>query len=163
MFLRTPNIVLAALAAIVAGGCFGANSVDEGKAVPSPSIPTVSADVARIGFFCAGGHYVGEPEKEIMDVQRFGDRLDVLAHDPQAAERILKEQMAAAGLAIDDVHIDNPTLENTFVSTLRSLGKTELHARQLSRRRGEIWCGLHGDRVRMAGNTVLYLSGRITV
>jgi predicted PhzF superfamily epimerase YddE/YHI9 len=43
------------------------------------------------------------------------------------------------------------------------LGKTEFHARQLSRRRGEIWCGLHGDRVRMAGNTTLYLSGRITV
>jgi PhzF family phenazine biosynthesis protein len=43
------------------------------------------------------------------------------------------------------------------------LGKTEFHARQVSRRRGEIWCGLYGDRVRMAGNTVLYLSGRITV
>jgi predicted PhzF superfamily epimerase YddE/YHI9 len=45
----------------------------------------------------------------------------------------------------------------------RRLGKTEFHARQVSRRGGEIWCGLHGDRVRMAGNTVLYLSGSITV
>jgi ABC-2 type transport system ATP-binding protein len=69
---------------------------------------------------------VSGPEKEIMDVQRFGDRLDILAHDPQAAQRILKEQMDAAGLAIDDIHIDNPTLENTFVSTLRSLGH-EMH------------------------------------
>ncbi|MGC1684534.1 MAG: ATP-binding cassette domain-containing protein, partial [Candidatus Acidiferrales bacterium] len=69
---------------------------------------------------------VSGPEKEIMDVQRFGDRLDVLAHHPQAAELILREQMAAAVLAIDDIHIDNPTLENTFVSTLRSLGH-EMH------------------------------------
>jgi ABC-2 type transport system ATP-binding protein len=69
---------------------------------------------------------ISGPEKEIMDVQRFGDRLDILAHDPRAAELILREQMAAAGLAIDDIHIDNPTLENTFVSTLRSLGH-EMH------------------------------------
>ena len=34
--------------------------------------------------------------------------------------------MSAAGLAIDDVRIDDPTLENTFVATLRSLGH-EMH------------------------------------
>jgi ABC-2 type transport system ATP-binding protein len=69
---------------------------------------------------------VSGPEETIIDAQRFGDRLDLLAHDPPAAERILKERMDAAGLAIDDIHIDNPTLENTFVSTLRSLGH-EMH------------------------------------
>ena len=53
---------------VVAGSCWGASSVDAGKSAPSPSIPTVStADIARIGFFYAGGHYVGEPGKEIMD------------------------------------------------------------------------------------------------
>ncbi len=43
------------------------------------------------------------------------------------------------------------------------LGKSRLHARQISRRRGELWCELDHDRVRMAGNTVSYLKGRITV
>jgi predicted PhzF superfamily epimerase YddE/YHI9 len=43
------------------------------------------------------------------------------------------------------------------------LGKSKLHARQISRRGGELWCELDGDRVRMAGNTVSYLKGRITV
>jgi ABC-2 type transport system ATP-binding protein len=64
--------------------------------------------------------------KEIIDVQRFGDRLDLLAHDPAAAERTVKERMAAAGLTIDDLRVDDPTLENTFVSTLRGLGH-EMH------------------------------------
>ena len=32
------------------------------------------------------------------------------------------------------------------------LGKNKLHARQVSRRGGELWCELDGDRVRMAGN-----------
>src|SRR5271156_6583690 len=65
MSIKTSAVVLAAA---VASACWGANSVDAGKSAPSPSIPTVStADVGRIGFFYAGGHYVGEPGKEIMD------------------------------------------------------------------------------------------------
>ena len=43
------------------------------------------------------------------------------------------------------------------------LGKSGLHARQVSRRTGELWCELDSGRVRMAGHGVLYLTGRITV
>jgi PhzF family phenazine biosynthesis protein len=43
------------------------------------------------------------------------------------------------------------------------LGKTKLHARQVSRRGGELWCELDGGRVRMAGHGVPYLKGRISV
>jgi predicted PhzF superfamily epimerase YddE/YHI9 len=43
------------------------------------------------------------------------------------------------------------------------LGKTKVHARQVSRRIGELWCELEADRVRIAGRAVLYLKGRITV
>jgi ABC-2 type transport system ATP-binding protein len=62
----------------------------------------------------------------IIDVQRFGDRLDLLAHDPAQAQRVLDERLGAAGIAIEDLRIDNPTLENIFVATLRSLGH-EMH------------------------------------
>jgi predicted PhzF superfamily epimerase YddE/YHI9 len=41
------------------------------------------------------------------------------------------------------------------------LGKTRLHARQVSRRGGELWCELDGPRVRMAGKGALYLKGQI--
>ena len=43
------------------------------------------------------------------------------------------------------------------------LGKTEMHAYQLSPRLGEIWCELKGDRVLITGNAVTYLSGEIVV
>jgi PhzF family phenazine biosynthesis protein len=43
------------------------------------------------------------------------------------------------------------------------LGKARLHARQVSRRGGEVWCELDGDRVRMAGRAAAYLKGRISV
>jgi PhzF family phenazine biosynthesis protein len=43
------------------------------------------------------------------------------------------------------------------------LGKAKLHARQVSRRGGELWCELDGGRVRMAGKGAAYLKGRIEV
>jgi ABC-2 type transport system ATP-binding protein len=63
------------------------------------------------------------PDKEIIDVQRFGDRLDVLVHRPEEAKRVADEALRAEHLVIDDVRLDDPTLENTFVATLRNLGQ----------------------------------------
>jgi PhzF family phenazine biosynthesis protein len=43
------------------------------------------------------------------------------------------------------------------------LGKNQLHAFQISERRGELWCELKGDRVLMSGKAVTYLKGEIFV
>ena len=43
------------------------------------------------------------------------------------------------------------------------LGKTTLHARQISARGGDLFCELAGDRVKIAGQAVLYLGGEIDV
>jgi ABC-2 type transport system ATP-binding protein len=66
------------------------------------------------------------PSSDIFDVQRFGDRLDLLSHSPEAAQRKMEEIMHEEGIAIDSVRVDAPTLENTFVATLRSLSQ-EMH------------------------------------
>jgi drug efflux transport system ATP-binding protein len=62
-------------------------------------------------------------DREIIDVQRFGDRLDLLVYQPEEARRAAGQALSAAGLAIDESRIDEPTLENTFVATLRNLGQ----------------------------------------
>jgi PhzF family phenazine biosynthesis protein len=43
------------------------------------------------------------------------------------------------------------------------LGKQELYARQLSKRGGELFCKLDGERVKIGGNAALYLKGEIYV
>ena len=43
------------------------------------------------------------------------------------------------------------------------LGKTELKARQISARGGELWCRLRGERVDIGGYAVTYLQGQIEV
>ncbi|WP_199118958.1 PhzF family phenazine biosynthesis protein [Pedobacter sp. ASV28] len=43
------------------------------------------------------------------------------------------------------------------------LGKNELHAYQISERRGELWCELKADRVLMKGKAITYLKGSIYI
>jgi predicted PhzF superfamily epimerase YddE/YHI9 len=43
------------------------------------------------------------------------------------------------------------------------LGKSHLHARQLSERGGELWCEVRGDRVILKGQAVLILKGELQI
>jgi len=63
------------------------------------------------------------PEHEILDAQRFGDRFDLLAHEPERAKQIVSERLREAHIPFDEIRVDEPTLENTFVATLRNLGE----------------------------------------
>ena len=58
---------------------------------------------------------------EAQDVQRFGDRLDVMAACPDAAESDLRQRAERAGLRITEVRRSQPTLENAFVGQLRKM------------------------------------------
>lgn len=63
--------------------------------------------------------FTGSPE--VKDVQRFGDRLDVMTPDPDAAERDLRERAAAYGVVVKEIRRSSPTLENAFVNVLRQM------------------------------------------
>src|SRR5262249_49750493 len=54
-------------------------------------------------------------------VQRFGDRLDVMAANPDAAETDLRQRAEAAGMHITAIRHSQPTLENAFVGQLRKM------------------------------------------
>jgi ABC-2 type transport system ATP-binding protein len=58
---------------------------------------------------------------EAADVQRFGDRLDVLAANPDAAEAELQQRAKANDLRITEIHRSQPTLENAVVEVLRKM------------------------------------------
>ena len=66
---------------------------------------------------------IASPEKNILDVQRFGDHLDLLARRPDEARDTVSQAMSAAGFPIADILVDEPILENVFVASLRALGE----------------------------------------
>jgi ABC-2 type transport system ATP-binding protein len=61
---------------------------------------------------------------EAQDVQRFGDRLDVMARNPDAAEADLRQRSEQNGLQIVEIRRSQPTLENAFVGQLRKMRGT---------------------------------------
>jgi ABC-2 type transport system ATP-binding protein len=61
------------------------------------------------------------PDKDILDVQRFGDRLDLLVHDPDKEQKWITEKLKGAGLSFGEMRVDEPTLDNIFVAKLRAL------------------------------------------
>jgi ABC-2 type transport system ATP-binding protein len=81
------------------------------------------------------------PDKAIIDVQRFGDRLDLLVRDPDKDRQMVTDQLRQAGLSVDEIRVDEPTLENTFVAKLRALGRKAETATFPSRHDHS---GLHG-------------------
>jgi ABC-2 type transport system ATP-binding protein len=69
----------------------------------------------------AGAEDVLAKSPEAQDVQRFGDRLDVMAANPDAAESDLRQRAEQNGLRITEIHRSQPTLENAFVGQLRKM------------------------------------------
>jgi ABC-2 type transport system ATP-binding protein len=63
------------------------------------------------------------PDKDIIDVERFGDRLDLLVHDPDKEQKWITEKLKGTGLSVDEMRVDAPTLDNIFVTKLRALSQ----------------------------------------
>ena len=57
----------------------------------------------------------------IRDIQRFGDRLDLMIKDPEKEQQTVRQILEGSGIEVSDVRIGLPTLENTFVARLREL------------------------------------------
>lgn len=56
-----------------------------------------------------------------QDVQRFGDRLDVLTAQPKETSHRIERVLQQQHITIKNFATDTPTLENTFVARLREL------------------------------------------
>ena len=58
----------------------------------------------------------------IVDIQTFGDRLDVMVTDAASGEQQIRAVLAQHHLPLNALRIDEPTLENVFVHRLRQQG-----------------------------------------
>jgi PhzF family phenazine biosynthesis protein len=69
----------------------------------------------------------------------------------------------APGAGIDEDPVTGSAHSQLIPFWSEKLGKNELHALQLSKRGGEIWCEQVGDRVIMKGKAVFYMKGEVSV
>jgi len=104
-------------------------------------VAALAPDMVKIAAFPARGLIVTAPGRDVDFVSRF--------FAPQV------------GIAEDPVTGSAHTSLTPYWA--QRLGKPELDAVQLSRRRGTLRCRMAGDRVEIAGHAVPYLSGFITL
>ena len=69
----------------------------------------------------------------------------------------------APGAGIDEDPVTGSAHSQLIPFWSERLGKTEMHALQLSKRGGEIWCEQKGDRVIMKGKAAFYMKGEIVL
>ena len=69
----------------------------------------------------------------------------------------------APGAGIDEDPVTGSAHSQLIPFWAEKLNKKDLHALQLSKRGGELWCEQKGDRVTMGGTCIFYLEGKIIV
>ena len=77
-----------------------------------------SGDLARAEAALAGLRGSGDG---IADIQRFGDRLDVMVRSADEGEKLVRQRLQHEGLDAGPFDRASPTLENAFVATLRQM------------------------------------------
>ncbi len=111
---------------------------------------------------------VYETEQEILDIApNFSKLLDIDAHGFIVTAKGDSADFVSRFFAPEVGVFEDPVTGSSHCNLIpywaEKLGKTELFAKQISARGGELFCELKGDRVKIGGNAVLYLKGEIFV
>ena len=99
-----------------------------------------------------------EPDFSLMRELNAGVIVTAKGHNSDVVSRFF---YPAAG--IDEDPVTGSAHCNIIPYWSEKLGKTKIHAKQLSKRGGELWCEDKGDRVLMGGHCVLFLTGEIII
>ncbi len=117
---------------------------------------------------------VYENEQQVLDLkpdfsalQKIGSTLDIAAHGVIVTAPGDSSDFVSRFFAPEVGVFEDPVTGSSHCNLIpfwaERLGKTELFARQISSRGGELFCELKSNRVKIGGNAVLYLKGEIYV
>lgn len=111
---------------------------------------------------------VYENEREILEIQpNFSRLLEIGAHGfivtAKGESADFVSRFFAPEVGVPEDPVTGSAHCNLIPFWAERLGKTELFARQISKRGGELFCKLAGDRVKIGGNAALFLKGEIYV
>ena len=94
-------------------------------------------------------------------LKKIGEKVIITA--PGTKEVDFVSRFFAPNIGIDEDPVTGSSHSQLIPFWSERLNKKKMFAKQLSSRGGDIWCGLWGDRVTMAGQCVFYLKGTIQV
>jgi PhzF family phenazine biosynthesis protein len=91
-----------------------------------------------------------------------GKKVDFITRADAPSDRVdFVSRFFAPGAGIDEDPVTGSAHSQLIPFWAEKLGKDDLHALQLSKRGGVLWCTQKGDRVIMKGKAVYYMKGEI--
>lgn len=153
--------------------------VGERLVMDFPSRPPLAAEAPE-GLFEAIGKepievlrsrdyfLVYESEQDVLDIQpNFSKLAEIPTHavivTAKGETSDFVSRFFAPEAGINEDPVTGSAHCNLIPYWAEKLGKTEMFARQVSARGGELYCELQGDRVKIGGHATLYLKGEIYV
>ena len=99
-------------------------------------------------------------EPDFTALKKVGEKVIVTAKG-EKADFVSRFFAPVAG--IDEDPVTGSAHSQLIPYWSEKLGKTKLHAQQLSQRGGELWCEFLGERVKMGGKCVFYMKGEVEI
>lgn len=101
-----------------------------------------------------------QPNIELLSIM---DRFAVIVTAPGGRDADFVSRFFAPAQGVPEDPVTGSAHCTLIPYWAKRLGKDKLHARQVSRRGGELFCENRGERVSIAGKAVLYLEGSIRI
>ena len=104
---------------------------------------------------------VKNAKPDFTALKKMGEKIIITA--PGTGEIDFVSRFFAPTAGVDEDPVTGSAHSQLIPFWAEKLGKKKMHAKQLSPRGGEIWCGWWGDRVTISGQCVFYMKGEITI
>ncbi len=104
---------------------------------------------------------VKNAKPDFTALKKIGDKVIITA--PGNLDIDFVSRFFAPSAGVDEDPVTGSAHSQLIPFWAEKLHKKKMHAKQLSHRGGEIWCGYWGDRVSIAGQCVFYMKGEISI
>lgn len=127
------------------------------KALGNPKVNSISKSRDILVEF-ENEEAVRNCEPDFTILKRLGEKI-IITSKGNDADFVSRFFAPIAG--IDEDPVTGSAHSQLIPYWAEKLGKTKLHAKQLSQRGGELWCESLGERVKMGGKCVFYMKGEV--
>lgn len=94
-------------------------------------------------------------------LKKMGEKIIITA--PGSGDIDFVSRFFAPAAGVDEDPVTGSAHSQLIPFWAEKLNKRKMHAKQLSKRGGELWCGWQGSRVTIAGQCEFYMKGEITI
>jgi PhzF family phenazine biosynthesis protein len=104
---------------------------------------------------------VRNAKPDFTAIKKWGEKVIITARGKNGIDFV--SRFFAPSVGVDEDPVTGSAHSQLIPFWSEKLKKTQMHAKQLSKRGGELWVGYEGDRVSIAGQCAFYMKGEFEI